>query len=113
MDSPELESLRYPVGRFTYPALVSPAELTQHISEIEQLPKKMRAAVSGLNESQLSTPYRDGGWSVRQVVHHVPDSHMNAFIRFKLALTEDTPTILPYNQTKWAELPDVSGTPAE
>ena len=113
LDDAQLERLRYPVGRFTYPATVTPAELSAHIAEIERLPQKMRDAIAGLSDAQLSTPYREGGWMVRQVVHHVPDSHMNAFVRFKLALTEDTPTILPYNQTKWAELPDVNATPVQ
>ncbi len=113
MDDAQLERLRYPVGRFTYPTTVSPTELSAHIAEIERLPQNMRDAIAGLSEAQLSTPYREGGWAVRQVVHHVPDSHMNAFVRFKLALTEDTPTIRPYDQTKWAELPDVSGTPVQ
>jgi hypothetical protein len=73
----------------------------------------LRAAVAGLNEEQLNTPYRDGGWTVRQVIHHVPESHMNAYIRFKLALTEDDPTIKPYNEAAWAETADVRDTPVE
>ena len=97
---------RYPVGRFTRPPSLSPAERTAAIHVIAQAPAMMRAAVAGLTDAQLDTPYRDGGWTVRQVVHHVPDSHMNAFIRFKLALTEDVPTIKTYDEAKWAELAD-------
>ena len=97
---------RYPVGRFTRPAALSPGERGAAIDAIAQTPANMRAAIRGLTEKQLDTPYRDDGWTVRQVVHHVPDSHMNAYVRFKLALTEDTPTIKPYNEAKWAELDD-------
>src|SRR5204863_6298749 len=82
------------------------AERQEAIEAIAGAPAAMRAAVRGLSDAQLDTPYRPGGWSVRQVVHHVPDSHMNAYCRFKLALTEDTPTIKPYDEALWAELPD-------
>jgi len=81
------------------------------INQIKSLPSAVRAAVNGLSESQLATPYRDGGWTVRQVVHHMADSHMNAFIRMKLILTEENPTLKAYDQDMWALLPDVSGTP--
>jgi uncharacterized damage-inducible protein DinB len=101
-----LPDLRYPVGKFTRPNVLKPAERTAAIAAIAETPAKMRAAVKGLNDAQLDTPYREGGWTVRQVVHHVPDSHLNAYTRFKLALTEDTPTIKPYDEAKWAELPD-------
>ena len=97
---------RYPIGKFEMPASVTPEMRQAAIEEIAATPAKMRAAVKGLNDAQLNTPYREGGWTVRQVVHHVPDSHMNALIRLKLALTEDKPTIKPYNETAWAELPD-------
>lgn len=97
---------RYPIGKFEMPAQVTPARRLAAIEELAATPAKMRAAVKGLNDSQLDTPYRDGGWTVRQVVHHVPDSHVNALIRLKLALTEDKPTIKPYNETAWAELAD-------
>ena len=80
---------------------------------MEEAPKKLRAAVKGLSREQLATPYRDGGWTVQQVVHHLADSHMNAYTRFKLALTEDEPTIKPYNETRWAELSDSKTTPVE
>ena len=97
---------RYPIGKFEMPAQVTPQARQAAIDEIASTPAKMRAAVKGLNDAQLDTPYREGGWTVRQVVHHVPDSHMNAFIRLKLALTEDNPTIKPYNETLWADLAD-------
>jgi hypothetical protein len=104
---------RYPIGKFTYSGPPSEAERNQLISEIEQAPAKLRAAVKGLSPQQVETPYREGGWTVRQVVHHVPESHMNAYIRFKLALTEDEPTIKPYMEDRWAELPDAQSTPLE
>ena len=85
----------------------------QFIDDIEQTPAALRAAVQGLTPQQVETPYRDGGWTVRQVTHHVPESHMNAYIRFKLALTEDAPTIKPYMEDRWANLPDVQSTPLE
>jgi uncharacterized damage-inducible protein DinB len=88
------------------PAEVTPELRQAAIEEIASTPAKMRAAVKGLNDAQLDTPYREGGWTVRQVVHHVPDSHMNALIRLKLALTEEKPTIKPYNETEWAKLAD-------
>ncbi|HEY3707058.1 MAG TPA: putative metal-dependent hydrolase [Terracidiphilus sp.] len=98
-----LEDLRYPVGRFNAAAAASRA---QQIDTLRQLPANLRAAVSGLDDAQLDTPYRDGGWTVRQLVHHIADSHANAYIRFKLALTEDSPTIKPYDEAAWANLPD-------
>ncbi len=97
---------RYPVGKFEWPTSFSEAERKQRIADLEQLPAKIRAAVTGMSEAQLDTPYREGGWTVRQVVHHVPDSHLNAYVRWKLALTEDTPTIKPYDEAAWAELAD-------
>jgi uncharacterized damage-inducible protein DinB len=104
---------RYPIGRFEMPAQVTPARRQQAIDEIAATPAKLRAAVKGLNEIQLEAPYRDGGWTVRQVVHHVPDSHLNAYVRLKLALTEEKPTIKPYNEAAWAELADSKSTPIE
>src|SRR5512140_3635639 len=83
------------------------------INDIEMLPRNLEAAVRGLTDAQLDTPYRDGGWTVRQVVHHLADSHMNAFVRMKLALTEDNPPVKPYDQDKWACQPDVLGVPLE
>lgn len=100
------EDLRYPVGRFTRPASLTPPERQQAIEAIAAAPAALRGAVRGLSEAQLDTPYRPDGWTVRQVVHHVPDSHMNAYCRFKLGLTEDVPTIKPYDEALWAELPD-------
>jgi uncharacterized damage-inducible protein DinB len=98
---------RYPVGKFSPPQGAVPAgERAQLLTQVAEAPAKLRAAIQGLNESQLDTPYRDGGWTSRQVVHHVADSHMNAFIRFKLALTEDNPTIKPYPENLWANLAD-------
>lgn len=96
---------RYPVGRFEYAPGDAPRR-TGWIEEIARLPERLRGAVAALGEAQLDTPYRDGGWTVRQVVHHLPDSHANAYIRFKLALTEETPRIKPYDEARWAELPD-------
>lgn len=108
------EDLRYPVGKFTSPSAALAADQRRElIDQIAATPAGMREAVAGLNESQLDTPYRDGGWSVRQVVHHVPDSHMNAYTRVKLALTEEQPTIKPYDEAAWAKLNDVRDTPIE
>jgi len=104
---------RYPIGNYETPREVTPALRRQAIQAIADTPAKLRAAVRGLQEAQLDTPYRDGGWTVRQVVHHVPDSHLNAYIRLKLALTEDKPTIKPYNEAAWAELVDSKSTPLE
>lgn len=104
---------RYPIGRFTPDAPPTPETRTRHIAEMAALPRRFRNAVSGLSDTQLSTPYRDGGWTVRQLIHHVPDSHLNAYIRCKLALTEDSPTIKPYDQEAWANLADSALTPAE
>jgi len=99
---------RYPVGRFVAPATISPDERTDAIATLAELPEQLRNAVDGLNSAQLGTAYREGGWTVRQVVHHVADSHMNAFIRVKLALTEDWPTIKSYDEAAWAKLHDVA-----
>ena len=102
------EDLRYPIGKFRPPAENTPAVRTEQIETLRLLPERLRAAVAGLNDAQLDTPYRDGGWTVRQVVHHVADSHANSYVRFKLALTEDWPTIKPYDEAAWARLPDSS-----
>jgi DinB family protein len=104
---------QYPVGKFTWPEKGSDAERREWIGQIEETPAKLREAVKGLNEKQLDTPYRDGGWTVRQVAHHLADSHANAYIRFKLALTENEPTIKPYEQQLWAELVDAKSAPIE
>ncbi len=103
--------LRYPIGPFKFDGQPSEQQLRQFISDIELAPARLRAALAGLSEQQLEKPYRPGGWTVRQVAHHVPDSHMNAYIRMKLALTEDNPTIKPYDEARWAETADVRDTP--
>lgn len=103
--------LRYPIGTFEPPAVYTPAIRQRFIDEIAATPARMRAAVEGLSDTQLDTPYRPGGWSVRQVVHHVPDSHLNAYVRHKLALTEEGPTIKPYMEDRWAELADSKVVP--
>ncbi|TJY44173.1 putative metal-dependent hydrolase [Cohnella pontilimi] len=106
------EDLRYPVGKFHHEGDITAAHREAWMRDIEQLPDKLAAAIQGLSPEQLNTPYRDGGWTVRQVVHHLADSHMNAFIRMKLALTEERPTIKPYEEGDWAALPDsVSAEP--
>jgi uncharacterized damage-inducible protein DinB len=104
---------RFPIGKFHYEGVPREEERAQFIREIDETPARMRAAVHGLSSEQLDTPYRDGGWTIRQVVHHVPDSHMNAYVRFKLALTEDEPTIKPYAEDRWAKLGDSESTPIE
>jgi DinB superfamily len=108
-----MEDLRYPVGKFQMPEGVTPDQRRQFIDEIAQTPARLRLAVSGLSPEQLETAYRPGGWTVRQVVHHLPDSHLNSYIRFKLALTEDEPTIKPYDEGRWAELIDARTSPLE
>lgn len=97
---------RFPVGKFTPVANPGPDVIRASAADLSALPAKLRAAVAGLTDAQLDTPYREGGWTVRQLVHHVADSHMNGLIRVKLALTEDSPTIKPYAQQHWANLPD-------
>ena len=102
---PDPETLRYPVGRFRPVSEPTPAQREGWISDIRELPRRLGEAVAGLDDGQLDTPYREGGWTVRQVVHHLPDSHVNAYVRFCLALTEEEPTIRPYDEAAWAELP--------
>ena len=104
---------RYPIGRFSPDPKPTPESRNRHIEQIAGLPTRMRRAVAGLNDNQLNTPYREGGWTVRQVVHHVPDSHMNAYIRFKWSLTEKAPTIKAYDEQAWAALKDSDLTPVE
>lgn len=108
MDDP-----RYPIGRFAYEGPQTPERRADCIARIAAAPANLRKAVAGLTDAQLDTRYRDGGWTVRQVVHHVPDSHLNAYTRFRLALTEPTPTIRPYIEHRWAELPDAKTAPVE
>ncbi|MGC5325920.1 YfiT family bacillithiol transferase [Brevibacillus sp. SYSU BS000544] len=104
--------LRYPIGTFEWAGEASAEQMSKWIDEIEAIPTQLRLAVKGLSPEQLDTPYRPDGWTLRQVVHHVADSHMNSYIRFKLALTEDEPTIKPYEEASWAELAD-SAQPVE
>jgi len=104
---------RFPIGPFKWPLTVPAAARAEYIARIAALPGRVRQAVEALTDAQLDTPYREGGWTVRQVIHHIPDSHMNAFIRFKLALTENEPVIKPYDEAAWARLGDVAGTPVE
>lgn len=104
---------RFPIGRFSFDGDSSYAARAARIADVEAAPRLLRAALEELTPAQLDTPYRDGGWTVRQVVHHLPDSHMNAYVRFKLALTEEAPTIKPYDEARWAELPDARETPIE
>src|ERR687884_269716 len=103
-----MEDLRYPVGKFNMPAEVTDEQRERFIGEIAETPALLRRAVEGLSPEQLDTPYRPGGWTVRQVVHHVPDSHLNAYARMKLALSEDLPTIKTYEQEGWLAVTDLS-----
>src|SRR5580700_2817344 len=105
--------LRYPIGKFDRLETLTPEQRREHIEAIAATPARLNAAVSDLKPEQLDTPYRPGGWTVRQVAHHVPDSHMNAYVRMKLALTEDEPQIKPYDEARWAELPDGKTSPIE
>ncbi|WDF55357.1 YfiT family bacillithiol transferase [Mucilaginibacter sp. KACC 22063] len=104
--SAELEQLKYPIGRFTAPETYSTEAMQTWINEIRVLPSQIRKAVTALNGEQLNTPYRPDGWTIKQVVHHLADSHMNSLIRFKWTLTEQTPTIKAYHEAEWAKLPD-------
>jgi len=109
-----MESLQYPTGKFTPKgAALTADERAALVTRIRTLSGEARAAVRGLTEAQLDTPYREGGWSPRQIVHHLADSHLNAFIRFKLALTEEVPTVKTYDQERFCTLPDVQGSPVE
>jgi hypothetical protein len=108
-----MSDLSYPIGKFHFEGPLTEEQKKKYIDEIAIVPANLRSVVSGLPDARLDTPYRPGGWTVRQVVHHVPDSHMNAYIRFKLALTESDPTIKPYEQQLWAELADTKSTPID
>lgn len=110
MDTPDL---RYPIGKFSFPETINATDRARFIGEIAEAPFNLREVVKGLDEEQLNTPYRPGGWTVRQVVHHVPDSHLNSYVRFRLALTEDNPEIKGYFEERWAELPDAKTAPVE
>ncbi len=111
MTNAEQADLKYPVGRYQAPAAISVEQRAPWIEEMANLPDHLAKAVDGLNDAQLDTPYRPGGWTVRQVVHHLPDSHMNSYLRFRLALTEDAPLIKPYEEGAWAELSDAKTAP--
>jgi uncharacterized damage-inducible protein DinB len=102
---------RYPIGPFALEGELTAERRAGWIQEVAEAPAQLRAAVHQLSEQQFDTPYREGGWTVRQVVHHVPDSHLNAYVRFKLALTEENPTVRPYDEGSWAQLPDSVATP--
>jgi len=108
-----MSDLRYPIGKFTFDGSSTEADRQKFTDDIEQTPAKLRAAVQALSEARLDTPYRPGGWTVRQVVHHLPDSHLNSYVRFKLALTEDEPTIKPYYEDRWVELQEAKTAPIE
>jgi uncharacterized damage-inducible protein DinB len=108
-----MTDLRYPIGKFTYNGPLTEDQKQKFLDEIAQAPANLRTAVKGLSAEQLDTPYRPEGWTVRQVAHHVPDSHLNAYLRFKLALTEEEPTIKPYAEDRWAKLYDTQATPVE
>lgn len=113
MTEEELYQLKYPIGEFIPPIQIEKSNIVDFISSIDELPEKIRKAVEGLSDEQLNTPYRPGGWTIRQVVHHIPDSHLNAYIRFKWALTEVNPIIKAYDEVRWAELPDSKTAPID
>jgi uncharacterized damage-inducible protein DinB len=105
--------IRYPIGKFTFSGPNTPAQRAAAIDAIAAAPQNLQDAVAGLNKIQLDTPYREGGWTLRQVVHHLPDSHMNSYIRFRFALTEHEPTIKPYDENMWANLVDAKSAPVD
>lgn len=108
-----IEQLRFPIGKFTAPKTISEFHIKEWISEIEALPEKLRRVISGLSETDLSKTYKPNGWTVKQVIHHLADSHMNSYIRFKLAVTEDNPTIRPYLEELWAECDEAKNADVE
>lgn len=108
-----LEQKRFPIGRFEEPEKICDITLDKHIKVIKNFPGKLRDLIESFTDDQLDTPYREGGWTVRQLVNHIADSHINSFIRFKLALTEDNPVIKPYDEAKWAELQDSLNMPVK
>ncbi|MEL7530189.1 MAG: YfiT family bacillithiol transferase [Bacteroidota bacterium] len=113
MEASQLEALKYPIGKYQVPETITPAMIQQWIQEIEILPGLLIDSVSNLTDLQLNMPYRPGGWSLRQVIHHVVDSHMNSYVRFKWTLTEDQPTIKAYYEDRWAELPEAKTAPVQ
>lgn len=108
-----MENLRYPIGEYSPPKKITFAQIQKWIAEIEALPKNLRTTVEGMNATQLDTTYRPGGWTVRQVVHHLADSHLNSIVRLKLTLTENNPIIKPYDEGKWATTPEYQQLPVE
>lgn len=113
MEKDNLEQLQYPIGKFEVPETITDAQLKEWISVLEELPKRLEMMVAPLTATQLETPYRPGGWTVRQLVHHISDSHHNSYIRFKWALTEDNPVIKPYDEKAWADLFDTRTAPIQ
>lgn len=111
MTEQEMEQLKYPIGRYQKPEAFDESQLPEWLAMLEMLPHWLDACIENLDAAQLDTPYRPGGWNIKQVIHHVADSHMNAYIRVRLALTEDNPTITPYKENAWAMLPDVDDVP--
>lgn len=108
-----MSDLRFPIGKFSLAGPFPESDYPRLIGEIAETPGALRSAVAGLSRDRIETPYRPGGWTVKQVVHHLPDSHMNAYVRFKLALTEDEPTVKGYEEAKWAELSDSQRVPID
>ncbi len=108
-----MTDLRYPIGPFRFQGNMTAQDRREAIDALAEAPARLRAAVAGLSPQQLDTPYRPGGWTVRQVVHHLADSHMNSYVRFRLALTEEEPTLKPYDERRWAELSDARTAPIE
>ena len=104
---------RYPIGKFEFQPTVDHSQRKQYLDKIASLPRELRDAIRGMSEQQFNTPYRSGGWTVRQVVHHIADSHLNAYVRFKLAMTEEQPTIKPYDEKLWADLRDATSASVE
>lgn len=108
-----LEHQKYPIGKFSDQETISDEMISHHIKVLKNFPKKLKHLVENLNDDQLDTPYRKGGWKIRQLIHHIADSHINSFIRFKMALTEENPTIKSYDEKQWAELQDSFSMPIE
>ncbi len=112
-DDTQLDHLRFPIGRFEAPATITAEHIAAWTDEVAALPGRLRQVAAQCSEAQLDTPYREGGWTVRQVIHHLPDSHINCYVRYRWALTEDRPAIKVYDETAWAELPDAAHAPIE
>ena len=108
-----MDALRYPIGKFSVEGEITPERRCEWIEQVAAAPSQLRAALRGLSDEQLATPYRPGGWTLRQVAHHGPDSHMNSYGRYRLALTEEEPVIKPYEEARWAELDDARTAPIE